>query len=118
MAGVLRFADGLLAQFDCALTLERREFYQVAGPQGHLDVASAFLPGSDDTTIEEHHGRGETITHTVPGVDEYQMMVEHFSDCLLHDKPLRYPPAEAADNMRVIEALYRSARNDGRPEKV
>jgi xylose dehydrogenase (NAD/NADP) len=118
MAGALRFADGLLAQFDCALTLERREFYQVAGPQGHLDVASAFLPGSDDTTIEEHHGRGETITHTVPGVDEYQMMVEHFADCLLHDKPLRYPPTEAADNMRVIEALYRSARNDGRPEAV
>jgi predicted dehydrogenase len=51
-------------------------------------------------------------------VDEYQMMVEHFADCLLHGKPLRYPPAEAANNMRVIEALYRSARNDGRPEKV
>jgi predicted dehydrogenase len=45
-------------------------------------------------------------------------MVEHFADCVLHKKPLRYPPAEAAANMRVIEALYRSARGGGRPEAV
>ncbi len=37
MVGTLCFADGLLAQFDCALTLDRREFYQVAGPDGHIN---------------------------------------------------------------------------------
>jgi predicted dehydrogenase len=45
-------------------------------------------------------------------------MVEHFADCVLYDRPVRYPPAEAAANMRTIEALYRSARNGGRPETV
>ena len=118
MAGTLRFADGLLAQFDCGLTLERREFYQVAGSEGHLDVPSAFLPGSGDTTVYEHHGRQGTTAHPVHGVDEYQLMVEHFADCVLNDKPLRYPPAEAAANMRAIEALYRSARNGGQPVQV
>ena len=118
LTGTLRFADGLLAQFDCALTLERREFYQVAGPEGHLYVPGAFLPGTADTTIYEHHGRQETTTHEVSGVDEYQLMVEHFADCVLHDKPPRYPVAEAQANMRVIEALYRSARDGGRPQKV
>ena len=57
MVGTLRFADGLLAQFSCGLTLERREFYQVAGPEGHIEVQSAFLPGTGDTTIQEYHGR-------------------------------------------------------------
>ncbi len=118
MAGTLRFADGLLAQFDCALSLERREFYQVAGPEGHIAVPSAFLPGTGDTTIYEHHGRQGATAHSIPGVDEYQVMVEHFADCVLHHVPVRYPPAEAAANMRVIEALYRSARNGGRPERV
>jgi len=118
MAGVLRFGDGLLAQFSCALTLERREFYQVAGPEGHIDVPSAFLPHTKDTLVYERHGRHGAATHTIPGVDEYQLEVQHFADCVLHDKPCRYPPAEAAANMRVIEALYRSARNDGHPEKV
>lgn len=118
MAGVLRFADGLLAQFDCALTLERREFYQVAGPEGHIEVPAAFLPGTGDTTIYEHHGRRGATAYAISGVDEYQVMVEHFAGCVLHGKPVRYPPTEAMANMRVIEALYRSARNGGRPEGV
>jgi xylose dehydrogenase (NAD/NADP) len=118
MAGTLRFANGLLAQFSCGLTLERRELYQVAGREGHIDVPAAFLPGVKDTTVYEHHGRQGFKPHTQSGVDEYQLMVEHFADCVLNDRPFRYPPSEAAANMRVIEALYRSARDDGRPERV
>lgn len=118
MAGTLCFEGGLFAQFDCALTLERRECYVAAGPGGHLAVASAFLPGTGETTIEEVHGRSETTRHTVPGADEYQLMVEHFADCVLEGGPVRYPPSEAAANLRVIEALHRSARAGGRPEAV
>lgn len=118
MAGTLRFADGMLAQFDCALTLDRRQSYQAVGPQGHLQVASAFLPGTGDATIAEYHGPEQIARHTIPGADEYQLMVEHFADCVLSDKPVHYPASEAAANMRVIEALYRSARNGGRPELV
>jgi predicted dehydrogenase len=118
MAGTLRFADGLLAQFDCAFTLERRQFYQVAGSKGHIEVPSAFLPGTGDATIYEHHGRQGTTAHAIPGVDEYQVMVEHFADSVLRGIPVRYPPAEAAANMRAIEALYRSARSGGRPESL
>jgi len=118
MAGTIRFASGLLAQFTSALTLERREFYQVAGPEGHIEVPAAFLPGKGDTTVYEHHGRQGATAHSISGVDEYQLMVEHFADCVLNKLPPRYPPSEAAANMRVIEALYRSARANGRPEKV
>jgi D-xylose 1-dehydrogenase (NADP+, D-xylono-1,5-lactone-forming) len=118
MAGTLRFENGLFAQFDCALTLERRESYVAAGPDGHLSVASAFLPGTGETTIEELHGRAGTTHHSIPGADEYRLMVEHFAESVLEGRPVRYPPAEAGANLRVIEALYRSARNDGRPEAV
>ena len=114
MAGSLRFDGGLVAQFDSALTLERRERYAAAGPDGHVVVESAFLPGTGETVIEEHHGRGESVMHSVPGADEYQLMVEHFADCVLKNETPRYSAAEAAANMRAIEALYRSARA-GRP---
>lgn len=118
MVGTLRFADGLLAQFDCALTLERREQYQVAGPDGHLDIASAFLPGAERTAIAEHRGRDGVTEHPIGGADEYQLMVEHFADSVLHGTPVRYSPEEASANMRVIEALYRSARDEGKPTTV
>ncbi len=118
MAGMLRFDGGVTAQFDSALTMERREILQVAGTDGHLEIAAAFLPGTDDVAIVEQHGREQPVHHTIPGVDEYQCMVEHFGDCVLNDLPVRFPMSEAAANMRAIEALYRSARNGGRPERV
>lgn len=118
LAGTLQFADGLIAQFDCALTMARRESYLVAGTERFLEVPNAFLPGTADVEIIERDGRGQPVIHTVDGADEYQLMVEHFADCVLHDRPLRYDVAEAAANMRTIEALYRSARAGGAPERI
>lgn len=118
LSGALRFPSGILARFDCALTLERREVCEVAGTDAVLLLPSAFLPGTADAPLHELRGRAGESVETIPGVDEYRLMVEHFADCVLNDRPVRYPPDEAARNMRVIEALYRSAANGGRPEPV
>ena len=113
MVGTLRFEDGLLAQFDSALNMVRRESCLVAGTDAYLTVPSAFLPGTDDVVIQEHGGRDGTTEHTVAGVDEYRLMVEHFADCVLNDRAVRYSAEEAALNMTVIAALYESARRGG-----
>lgn len=113
MVGTLRFGSGLFAQFDCALNMERRETLVVGGTDAYLTVPAAFLPGTDDVVIEEVRGRGETTRHTVSGNDEYRLMVEHFADCVLNDRPLRYAAEEAGRNMRVIAALYESSRLNG-----
>ncbi len=115
LVGTLRFDGGLVAQFDCALTMERRESVEVAGTDGSIELPSAFLPGTADTVAIQHRGREPSIEHPVAGDDEYRLMVEHFADCALHHRPVRYPPGEAAANLRVIEALYRSARHGGHP---
>jgi predicted dehydrogenase len=115
LVGTLRFANGLLAQFDCALNLERREEYQLSGTDAFLNVDSAFLPGKEDVVIEEVRSRGEKHQHTIRGADEYRLMVEHFADCILQNRAPHYPVSEAAANMRVIEALYLSAHQAGRP---
>ena len=118
MVGVLRFADGLLGHFDCALTMERREFYEAAGTEGTLVVDDAFLPGTGPVSVQERRGRGPHADHSVDGADEYLLMVEHFADCVLAGKGLRYSAEEAAANMRVIGALLESARTGGRPVQV
>jgi predicted dehydrogenase len=118
MVGSLRFPEGVYAQFDCALTMERREVYEVAGTDGWLEIPASFLPGTDSVVIREHRGRGHVVEHDVAGADEYQLMVEHFADCVLHDREPRYSAGEAARNMRTIEALYESARRGGEVVKV
>jgi predicted dehydrogenase len=113
MAGTLRFEDGLLAHFDCALTMERTEAYQIHGTDGHLRIQKAFLPGTDSVVIEQFDVENELRAHSIEGANEYQLMVEHFADCVLNDRPLRYTAEEAALNMSVIEALYASALRGG-----
>jgi predicted dehydrogenase len=66
----------------------------------------------------ERKAQREEIHHPFTGTDQYRFMVEHFADCVLNSKPLRYTAHEAAANVAVIEALYRSARNGGIPEAL
>ncbi|MGH7504508.1 MAG: Gfo/Idh/MocA family oxidoreductase, partial [Longimicrobiales bacterium] len=75
-------------------------------------------PDAGDTLVQEQCGRAEPVVHTVAAADEYRIMVEQFADAVLHDRPHRCTAAEAALNMRVIEALYRSARDGGKPVSV
>ncbi|HNP70306.1 MAG TPA: Gfo/Idh/MocA family oxidoreductase [Kouleothrix sp.] len=117
MVGSMRFPGGRWAQFDCALTIARREAYQVIGDEGYIDVPIAFLPGTVDTQFRIHDKQGLRV-ETIDGVDEYQLMVEHFADCVRNGNRPRYSAGEAAANMRAIAALYQSARNGGRLEVV
>jgi D-xylose 1-dehydrogenase (NADP+, D-xylono-1,5-lactone-forming) len=118
LAGMLRFDDGLVAQIDCALTMERREVCEIAGTDGVLTITDAFLPGTGAVAIRTRRGRDQASDVMVDGTDQYRLMVEHFADCALNGAPVRYPATEAAANMRVIDALYRSARASGAPVAV
>lgn len=118
MVGLLRFDDNLTGQFDAALNLARRETFLAAGADGTLELPRAYLPGKGDTIVRVRQGSGEVVEQTIAGADEYQLMVEHFAQCVRSGAPPAYGPDEAARNMNVIEALYRSARADGRPVAV
>jgi xylose dehydrogenase (NAD/NADP) len=118
MAGTLRFEDGMLAHFDCSLTMERSEVYHIQGNDGHVRVQNAYLPGIEQAVIEQFDVENELTTLFVDGADEYKLMVEHFADSVLNGSPLRYSADEAALNMKVIEALYKSARTEGEIVKV
>jgi xylose dehydrogenase (NAD/NADP) len=118
LAGALRFEGGVTAQLDCALTLERREFYEAAGTEGNLVTVAAFVPGTAEVAIVEQRGRSPEVRHAVAGVDQYRLMVEHFAECVLLGQTPRFGAGEAAANMAAIEALYASARAGGRPAAV
>ncbi|MBI3791149.1 MAG: Gfo/Idh/MocA family oxidoreductase [Gemmatimonadetes bacterium] len=122
LTGILRFASGLVAHFDCALTLERSERVEVSGAQGRLVSEGAFVANADGVLLSEYKG-GTATAHEFPGVDQYQRMVEHFAAQALARRAgrpasVRYGPEEATANLAVIEALLRSARAGGRPEPV
>lgn len=115
LAGSMRFASGLVAHFDCALNQEQRQFYDIGGTDASINVEYAFNPGQRELSLVQRGVNRDERHEEFASIDQYRLMVEHFADCALHNRPVRHDALEAAANMTVIEALYRSARDGGRP---
>ncbi|HKV46025.1 MAG TPA: Gfo/Idh/MocA family oxidoreductase [bacterium] len=116
LGGVLTYPGGRMALIDCGLALARRQTYEVVGTDARLSVPLAFLPGTADA--EWHLTRGaDRSTEVIPGVDQYQLMIEHFGRAAGSGARPALPPEDAVGTLRVIEALHRSLRS-GRREPV
>ncbi len=111
LGAVLRFPGDRLAVFDCSLRTNRREMYEVVGTKAAIEVPVAFIPRELDANIHIARGR-ERETLTVPGTNEYRLMVEHFADCVQNGIAPRFAPTDARANLRVIEAVLAAARTN------
>ena len=47
---------------------------------------------------------------TIPGADEYQLMIEHFADALQGNAQLAISPGDCVNQMRILDALARAAQ--------
>ncbi len=110
--GQLGFAGAYL-RFDCSLDTVRQEFVEVVGTEGRLRLDKAFLPGTAATAIDLVTRAEGEVTIAVPGVDEYQLMVERFAGAVLAGSGPAYTARHAAAGMAALEALYASARSGG-----
>ncbi len=115
LAAILQFPGDVVAVFDCSFRTDYREWLQVQGTEGRLDVPRPVKPMNHPAEIilsrgEKPDATFEPTTYTAPAANHYQLMVEHFADAVLTGTPLRYPPELDRGNMRVIDALYESAR--------
>jgi D-xylose 1-dehydrogenase (NADP+, D-xylono-1,5-lactone-forming) len=115
LAGTLRFGDELVAQFTCSLDAARTEAVEVVGREGRIDVPRAFLPGQGATEATWTGHDGEVRPMAFEGVDQYRLMVEHFEEVVRDGVAPLTGAEEAARTMRVVEGLYASARDGGRP---
>jgi predicted dehydrogenase len=112
MIGLLRFPGGRLASVEASFTTALQQTYTIVGTQGAIELPhDAYIPWGKDATFRLRATRDEEgQVETVPGADEYQLMVEHFADAALGRAPLEFPPEESVANMRVLDALAQAAR--------
>jgi D-xylose 1-dehydrogenase (NADP+, D-xylono-1,5-lactone-forming) len=70
------------------------------------------VPGAADTLVILSNAQGRQEDR-IPGVDQYRLEAEEFASCLQERRMPRYPIEDAIANMRVLDALQRSARASG-----
>ncbi|MGQ0811879.1 MAG: Gfo/Idh/MocA family protein [Nitrospiraceae bacterium] len=116
MTGVLlRFPKDRIASFICSFGTMDVSAYEIVGAEGRARLEPAYeYVGKlkQELTIE-----GKTRSREFPSSDQFASELLYFSDCVLKDKRPEPSGLEGLIDVRVIEALYRSART-GRSVKI
>jgi predicted dehydrogenase len=110
--GTLSFPDGGLATLEASFTSALQQTYTVVGSEGAIELPhDAFVPWEKDAQYSMRKAdEEEGSQQVVPGADEYQLMVEHFSDAVLGRTGLAFAPRDSVRNMRVLDALAEASR--------
>jgi D-xylose 1-dehydrogenase (NADP+, D-xylono-1,5-lactone-forming) len=112
LVGILRFTSGGFATIEASFITALQQTYTLVGSHGAVELPhNAFIPGDREASYCIHKQNDETgRVYTVPGADEYCLMVEHFAEAVLEQKQLSYTPEDSIGNMRVLDALAQAAR--------
>ncbi|EIM25864.1 Gfo/Idh/MocA family protein [Microvirga lotononidis] len=113
-SGLAVFPEGRQLAFTCATQLVPCQRVQILGTQGRIEIQIPFnAPASMEATIVIDDGRdlsGSGREHvTIPPADQYTLQGDAFSQAILGEQPLEWGVGDAVSNMRVIDALFRSA---------
>jgi predicted dehydrogenase len=110
----LEFSDGVSAQMICSLiSAGASEWLAIGGEAGAISLPHpAFTAGPDDLAPICVQPTGAPELEVLPGppADPCQVMIEAFSEAILHGEPAPYPLSESRATLRILEALSISAR--------
>jgi len=110
------------ASFTCSTQLVPYQRMQIFGTGGRIEVEIPFNAPPDRPCrifVDDGSGLGDASAkaETFPVCDQYAIQGDLFSEAVRTGKPVEFPLENAVQNMRVIDALFRSAKA-GRWEPV
>ncbi len=111
----LRFPGDRIATFNVSFGTDKTSVYRIIGTRGSIRVEPGYELAS---RLEQHIVRGgEKRTTKYRKRDQFAPELLHFSDCILKDRDPGPSGEEGLADVRVIRALYRSARRN-RPVRL
>jgi glucose-fructose oxidoreductase len=111
----LRFGNDHVATFVTSFHAADVAAYRIVGTRGHLhaDPAYEYAEGLEYTLTLD----GKTTRKTTAKHDQFAPELLYFSDCILNDRQPEPSGEEGLQDVRIVEALYQSAKS-GRPVSI
>ena len=110
--GLIRFPDERLAELHTSFGEESTAVLRILGEDGWIRLHNAYL--HDVPVTLEMVRRGQQETLAFEPTDQFAAELSYFSTCVLQDRTPEPSGIEGLQDVRLVEAIYRSAR-DGRP---
>jgi predicted dehydrogenase len=118
VGALAEFPGGRHLTFTCATQTSPHQRVTIAGDKGRIEIAIPFnAPPDRPTHITIDSGAdlfgGGARREEFATCDQYTLQGDAFSRAVLGLEPLAYSIEDAIANMRVIDAIFRSARTGG-----
>ena len=114
-SALLEFPGGRQLTFTVGTQTSAHQRVTIVGDAGRIEVMVPFNPSPDrPTEIAIDDGAdligGGRKVEQFPACDQYTLQGDAFSRAIVEGSPLEFPIEDAIANMRVIDALFRSAK--------
>ena len=121
MSGSLQFPGGVSAHFVCSMEAEPTYAAEIIGTEGRLLIPHPWSPPFWPTELHlTRQGKTEIIRVELPDAPPhilapFVLELKHFCQCVRENRAPQFPPnvdaeTDSRGNMRVLEALLKSAR--------
>jgi len=109
-SAILDFGSGT-STFTCSTQLAPFQRVHIFGTEGRVEIEIPFN-APPDVPCKMWHQRGEEIEEILLDTcDQYGIQGDLFARAILDDTEVPTPIEDAVDNMRVIEAVFRSSES-------
>lgn len=108
-SGMLKFGSGKTATFTCSTQLMPYQRVNILGDRGQIVVEIPVnAPPAETTKIELITKEEQRVIEFGP-VDQYTLQADAFCLAILENTPVPTPLSDAIGNMKVIDAIVKSA---------
>jgi len=108
-SGILDFTTGV-ATFTCSTQLSPYQRVNILGTKARLEIEIPFNAPTDKPTRLWLHTKDGTEEIVFDTADQYRIQFDLFSKAILNNEPVPTPLEDAVSNMKVIEAVFESAK--------
>ncbi|WP_422927094.1 Gfo/Idh/MocA family protein [Singulisphaera sp. PoT] len=108
LSAVLKFPNGVLAEFDCSFEQRLLHRYSLIGTKGTIAVPDAYLPPA--RPMAYLRAKDAVRDLIFDGHNQYAKMVDAFAQAV-DNKALPVPAEDGLAQMKVLDAIIASARS-------
>ncbi len=108
-SGILDFGNGKSATFSCSTQLEPYQRVHIFGTKGKLEIEIPVNSPADVPAKMWLQVNREIEEITMPAANQYALQCDAFAKAIMDDIPVPTPLTDAVNNMKVIDAIAKSA---------
>lgn len=109
-SGILTFSNGT-ASFTCSTQLAPYQRVNILGTEARIEIEIPFNAPPDKPTRMWLHKKNGTEEIVFEAVDQYTLQGSLFSLAILNNTEVPTPLTDAVNNMKVIDAVFKSWEN-------